>query len=273
MSSFRILSTDCFCRSWWGWEMSRKWRTRSACAIYSRVLLKASTISTGKLVMKPIVSSRVTLVPEASTTLSLCNFTVLRWWREFGKVDLCFWLPPSSWGSSWRLIFRHLCIPPRPPLAYCCFCAWSSTELFSADVFPPRFPFLYALTCPEVAFSPSTAGTILRRSLFGQLCAAEPKLPPSALPASASDRRRKGWGWRSRWLHRGRGGFWGSWESWVRSAIATAWLWLHQQEIHRWAKICRIMLKRSKMRIFLKPSLSLLALSSDWSSVSNSVSL
>lgn len=49
--------------------MSLKCSTRSACAIYSRVALKASTSSTGRLVIKPMVSRSAILVPEGNVTL------------------------------------------------------------------------------------------------------------------------------------------------------------------------------------------------------------
>ena len=45
------------------------WSTRSAWAIYYRVLLKASIISTGRFVINPIVSSSVIFIPEGRIML------------------------------------------------------------------------------------------------------------------------------------------------------------------------------------------------------------
>jgi hypothetical protein len=75
--------------------------------------LKASIISTGRSLIKPIVSSRVILVPEGSNIL-LKHYVTTDWLCAGSeKGGLYFTLPSSSSASSSVLTSRRLCNPPK----------------------------------------------------------------------------------------------------------------------------------------------------------------
>lgn len=176
--SYNIVRTDCFCRKWWGWWQSRIWITRSAWAIYSKVALKHSTISTGKLVMKPIVSRRLTREPEGRTTLNIGMGTIWMWCGGSEREGPCFLPLPSSSGRSSRQICQRWCTPPRqPPVKYCPF-ALFSPYLSSSTWTPPQFVFWFMPPCPSTFSFLSPVATTPTLPWFWQLCVVLRWWPP-----------------------------------------------------------------------------------------------